>query len=169
MSRGHFRFPKGETGAYRRVRGKGLSYRRPCRMLCVNRPRERRHPLTRKQSWARPEGASRIFAARLSRRRKASDSNLLDKSDYRQRHGGRVVGNSPSDLIDRLNTRKCEACGDTAGPFEMHHLRRPGDLRSGSLMVWRRSGWRRKTIVLCPSCRATVSGREHTRMEIRVH
>ena len=77
--------------------------------------------------------------------------------------------NSPSDLIDRLNARKCEACGDTAGPFEMHHLRRPEDLRSGSLMAWRRSGWRRKTIALCPSCRATVSGREHSRMEIRVH
>lgn len=76
---------------------------------------------------------------------------------------------SPNDLIDRLSARKCEACGDTTGPFEMHHLRRLGDLRSGSLTVWKRSGWRRKTIVLCPSCRVTVSGREHARMESRVH
>ncbi|WP_371740011.1 hypothetical protein [Bradyrhizobium sp. CCBAU 51765] len=51
----------------------------------------------------------------------------------------------------------------------MHHLRRLGDLRSGSLTVWKRSGWRRKTIVLCPSCRAAVSGREHARTESRVH
>jgi group II intron reverse transcriptase/maturase len=76
---------------------------------------------------------------------------------------------SPNDLIDRLNARQCEACSDTSGPFEMHHLRRIRDLRSGSLTVWKRSGIRRKTIVLCPSCRATVSGREHPHMESRVH
>ena len=75
----------------------------------------------------------------------------------------------PNDLIDRLNARECEACGGTTGPFEMHHLRRVRDLRSGSLTVWKRSGIRRKTIVLCPSCRATVSGREHSHMESRVH
>lgn len=55
------------------------------------------------------------------------------------------------------------------GPFEMHHLRRVRDLRSGSLIVWKRSGWRRKTIVLCPTCRATVSGRQYSHMESRVH
>lgn len=76
---------------------------------------------------------------------------------------------SPNDLIDRLRARECEACGDTSGPFEMHHLRRAQDLRSGSLTVWQRSGWRRKTIVLCPSCRAAVSGREQTHTESRVH
>ena len=75
----------------------------------------------------------------------------------------------PNDLIDRLNARECEACGGTTGPFEMHHLRRVRDLRSGSLTVWKRSGIRRKTIVLCSSCRATVSGREHSHMESRVH
>jgi len=76
---------------------------------------------------------------------------------------------SPNDLIDRLNARECEACGDTSGPFEMRHLRRVRDLRSGTLTVWKRSGWRRKTIVLCPSCRATVSGRPKTHAESRVH
>jgi hypothetical protein len=76
---------------------------------------------------------------------------------------------SLNDLIDRLSAHKCEACSDTAGPFEMHHLRRLGDLRCASLTVWKRSGWRRKTIVLCPSCSVTVSGREHARMESRVH
>ncbi|MCC8950240.1 RNA-directed DNA polymerase [Bradyrhizobium sp. Arg62] len=75
----------------------------------------------------------------------------------------------PNDLIDRLNAHKCEACSDATGPFEMHHLRRLGDLRSGSLTVWKRSGWRRKTIVLCPSCRVAISGREHARTESRVH
>ena len=42
----------------------------------------------------------------------------------------------------------------------MHHLRRVRDLRSGSRTIWKRSGLRRKTIVLCPTCRTTVSGRE---------
>ncbi|WP_407123120.1 hypothetical protein [Bradyrhizobium sp. STM 3561] len=50
----------------------------------------------------------------------------------------------------------------------MHHLRRVGDLRS-VLAVWKQSGWRRKTIVLCPSCRTTVSGRKYARTESRVH
>jgi hypothetical protein len=74
-----------------------------------------------------------------------------------------------NDLIDRLNARRCEVCGGTTGPFEMHHLGRVRDLRSGSLIVWKRSGLRRKTIVLRPSCRATVSGREHSHTESRVH
>jgi len=69
---------------------------------------------------------------------------------------------SPNDLIDRLKAHQCEGCGDTTGPFQMHHLRRVQDLRNGSLTVWRQSGWRRKTIVLCPSCRAAVSGRKQT-------
>ena len=76
---------------------------------------------------------------------------------------------NPNDLIDRLHARQCEACGDTSGPFEMHHLRRLHDLQSGSLTVWKRSGWRRKTIVLCPACRATVSSRKRSHMESRVH
>lgn len=75
----------------------------------------------------------------------------------------------PNNLIDRLNARQCEGCGDTTGPFEMHHLRRVQDLRSGSLTVWKQSGWRRRTIVLCPSCRTAVSGRTQTHVESRVH
>jgi RNA-directed DNA polymerase len=75
---------------------------------------------------------------------------------------------NPNDLIDRLSARRCEACGGTSGPFEMHHLRRVADLRS-VLAVWKQSGWRRKTIVLCPPCRTTVSGRKHARTESRVH
>jgi group II intron reverse transcriptase/maturase len=76
----------------------------------------------------------------------------------------------PNDLIDRLSARECEACGDTSGPFEMHHFRRLRDQRGGPAAVRKRSGWRRKTIVLCPSCRlAVTSGREKTHTESRVH
>lgn len=75
----------------------------------------------------------------------------------------------PNDLIGRLKADQCEACGDTTGPFEVHHLRRVQGLRSGSLTVWKQSGWRRKTIVLCRACRAGVSGRKQTHVESRVH
>jgi hypothetical protein len=74
----------------------------------------------------------------------------------------------PNDLIDRLNARECESCGDRTGPFEMHHLRRVRDLQSGSRTIWKRSGMRRKTIVLCPACRVAVSSRAW-HMESRVH
>jgi RNA-directed DNA polymerase len=74
----------------------------------------------------------------------------------------------PNDLIDRLHARECESCGGKTGPFEMHHLRRVRDLQSGSRMTWKRSGVRRKTIVLCPTCRVTVSNRAW-HMESRVH
>lgn len=76
---------------------------------------------------------------------------------------------TPNDLIDRLNARKCEACGDTTGPFEMHHRRRVQGTRgnqsddTGPIMR------RRKTIVLCPSCRLIVPNRQHRHMESRVH
>lgn len=77
---------------------------------------------------------------------------------------------TPIDLIDRLNARQCEVCGDTTGPFEMQHLRRVRDLRSGSLTIWKHAGRQRKTIVLCPSCRAGVrSSRVKTHAESRVH
>lgn len=76
----------------------------------------------------------------------------------------------PNDLIDRLRARECEACGDTSGPFEMHHLRRLRDLRKGQSTVRTRASGRRKTIVLCPSCRASEqSGREYAHAESRVH
>jgi RNA-directed DNA polymerase len=84
--------------------------------------------------------------------------------------GGAWWVKTPNDLIDRLSARECEACGDTIGPFEMHHLRRLRDLRSGSLTIWKRAGRQRKTVVLCPSCRADVrSCREQAHAESRVH
>ena len=42
-----------------------------------------------------------------------------------------------NDLIGRLNARTCEACGDTDGPFEMHHLRALKDKQAEPLTVWK--------------------------------
>lgn len=77
---------------------------------------------------------------------------------------------SPSDLVDRLNARQCEACGDTTGPFLMHHRR---GARDGPIpLLTNRSlpAARRKTIVLCSHCyQRAASSREQTHMESRVH
>jgi RNA-directed DNA polymerase len=76
---------------------------------------------------------------------------------------------SPNDLIDRLRAGECEACGDASGPFEMHHVRRMQDLWNERVAVSRRRGRRRKSIVLCPSCRAAMTSRRQTHTESRVH
>lgn len=55
-------------------------------------------------------------------------------------------------LIQRLEAHRCEFCGDTEGPFEVHHVRKLKDLKNKAnwekLMISRN----RKTMVLCTSC-----------------
>ena len=60
---------------------------------------------------------------------------------------------SRSELIRRLNTRQCEYCETTQGPFEVHHIRKLKDIKQGKT-VWQRMmmACRRKTLVLCRSC-----------------
>jgi hypothetical protein len=60
---------------------------------------------------------------------------------------------SRSELIRRLNSRQCEYCETTQGPFEVHHIRKlkdiePGKTRWQRIMIARR----RKTLVLCRAC-----------------
>ncbi len=76
---------------------------------------------------------------------------------------------TPNNLIDRLNARECEACGDTTGPFEMHHRHRVRDAQGNQKGDSGPVSQRRKTIVLCPSCRLTVPNRQYRHMESRVH
>ncbi|WP_340266819.1 HNH endonuclease [Sphingobium mellinum] len=65
---------------------------------------------------------------------------------------------------------ECEACGDTEGPFEMHHPNRLKDKRRDQLTSWKQSARRRRTIVLCRKCHvAHHGGRMPGRMESRVH
>ena len=55
-------------------------------------------------------------------------------------------------LIKRLESKECEFCGNTDGPFEVHHIKKLKDLKGKSnwekLMIARK----RKTLVLCVSC-----------------
>lgn len=83
---------------------------------------------------------------------------------------GSRLAQSSNDIITRLNARECESCGDTDGPFEVHHPYRLNDKRRGPMTPWQRSARRRKTTVLCRSChKALHGGRLPNRAESRVH
>jgi hypothetical protein len=64
---------------------------------------------------------------------------------------------SPNDLIDRLSARVCEQCGDTVGPFVMHHRRSVRADQTSLGTIPDPSVRRRKSIVLCPACREAAS------------
>ena len=55
-------------------------------------------------------------------------------------------------LIQRLEAKRCEFCGDENGPFEVHHVKKLKDLKGKApwekLMISRK----RKTLVLCRNC-----------------
>lgn len=55
-------------------------------------------------------------------------------------------------IIQRLNAERCEHCGDTKGPFEVHHIRKLSDLKKKkNLQDWEKFmiARNRKTKVLC--------------------
>jgi group II intron reverse transcriptase/maturase len=60
---------------------------------------------------------------------------------------------SRSELIRRLNTKKCEYCEITTGSFEVHHIRRMKDVAYGK-EKWQQimAARNRKTLVLCTKC-----------------
>ena len=70
--------------------------------------------------------------------------------------GGSRLAQSRNDLIARLNARQCEACGDTDGPFEMHHLHALKDKQAEPFTVLKRVARRRKTIILCRRCHVAI-------------
>jgi len=83
---------------------------------------------------------------------------------------GSRIAQSANDLVTRLSAEECEACGDTDGPFEMHHPHRLKDKRDDQLTPWVQSARRRRTIVLCRKCHvAHHGGRMPSGMESRVH
>jgi group II intron reverse transcriptase/maturase len=69
---------------------------------------------------------------------------------------GSRLAQSRNDLIARLNARQCEACGDTDGPFEVHHLRMLTDKQGEPFTVWKKSARQRKTTVLCHRCHVAI-------------
>jgi len=60
-----------------------------------------------------------------------------------------------NELVKRLNLGKCEYCGATEVPTEVHHVRKLKDLRTKrNLLKWQEVmiARRRKTLVLCSDC-----------------
>lgn len=62
------------------------------------------------------------------------------------------MGAGRNSLITRLQANKCEWCGDTEGPFEVHHVKKLKDLKKKkNLKNWEKHmiSRNRKTLVLC--------------------
>src|SRR3546814_2712037 len=71
---------------------------------------------------------------------------------------GSRLAQSPNDLATRLSAGECEACGDTDGPFEMHHPNRLKEKPRDQMKPWKESARRRRTIVLCHKCHVAHHG-----------
>lgn len=60
---------------------------------------------------------------------------------------------SRSELIQRIEARKCEYCGTTESRFQVHHIRKLKDVDKGKHLWQQVMSWRRrKTLVLCVPC-----------------
>jgi hypothetical protein len=65
--------------------------------------------------------------------------------------------NVRSEIIQRLLTEECEWCGDTEGPFEVHHVHRLKDLKGKTDIEKLLAARARKTMVLCKECHQNVT------------
>ena len=57
-----------------------------------------------------------------------------------------------SDVIDRLHARRCEYCGASDVPCEVHHARKLADMKDTPLWQQVKAARRRKRVVLCQPC-----------------
>ena len=64
-----------------------------------------------------------------------------------------VLPRRRTELVQRLNARQCEYCGQQKGRLEVHHVRKLSDIKDGKewwqIMMSRKQ---RKTLVLCIQC-----------------
>jgi RNA-directed DNA polymerase len=70
-----------------------------------------------------------------------------------------------SDVLSRLHARKCEYCGATGVPCEVHHAHKLRDVKDAPL--WRQvaAARRRKRTVLCRSCHDALHAGKLTNRE----
>lgn len=59
---------------------------------------------------------------------------------------------SSTNLIDRLKAEKCEVCGKTNTPIEIHHIHRLKDLQGKTFWETLMIARKRKTLALCREC-----------------
>ncbi len=82
---------------------------------------------------------------------------LMEKNDAIKQPTVDLVENTlifsgRTSLIDRLLAEKCEWCGATGTPLEMHHIHKLKDLKGKKMWEQRMIARRRKTMALCVSC-----------------
>jgi RNA-directed DNA polymerase len=63
-----------------------------------------------------------------------------------------------SDVLARLHARKCEYCGATGMPCEVHHAHKLKDVKDAPLWQQVAAARRRKRTVLCRSCHVALHG-----------
>lgn len=124
-------------------------------------------------------GKHRISRTKIARRLRQADGRYV----YRENRNGKVYElevfrlknrsapkhSSPdilpntykysgrTELLDRMAACQCEYCGTRTGPFEVHHVRKLKDIKSGTdnwkkLMIARN----RKTLVICRTCHVNL-------------
>src|SRR5262245_26245345 len=59
---------------------------------------------------------------------------------------------SRTEIVQRLNARRCEYCGQDAGYFKVHHVRQLQDLDGKARWQQVMATMQRKTLVLCHVC-----------------
>jgi group II intron reverse transcriptase/maturase len=57
-----------------------------------------------------------------------------------------------NDLVDLLHVKQCSNCGSSAGPFEVHHVRKLTDHKDSPFMEFIKAARTRKRIPLCSDC-----------------
>lgn len=71
-----------------------------------------------------------------------------------------------TDMIDRLRAQRCEACGASSAPMEIHHARKMSDMQGTTLWVYLKAARTRKRLVLCHDCHVSHhAGRLQARLD----
>jgi group II intron reverse transcriptase/maturase len=80
-------------------------------------------------------------------------------------------GGQRSEVVQRLLAGKCELCDTTAGPFQVHHVRKLADLRQSGRRPkarWEQimSARKRKTLVVCKPCHKAIHAGQYDGPEL---
>lgn len=67
-----------------------------------------------------------------------------------------IVYNGRTSLIERLKAERCEYCGRTNVPLQMHHIRKIKDLKGKAPWEQLMIGRRRKTLAVCEECHRKI-------------
>lgn len=101
------------------------------------------------------EQKRRVFYNEGFRQKKETISYSVDNQPDLRYTMGRTS------LIDRLNAKHCELCGETVEDLQMHHIRKMSDIKGGK-EPWqiRMIARRRKTMAVCTPCHRKIHSKK---------